>query len=203
MEKVSEPCERHPSLSPGPAVGVGGRGPALGVREGVALPWASGGVALLWASGRAWPCCGRQGGRGPAVGVREGVALSGRQRARPCTLLPGALQTQLTDRGMLPSALPHAASVPRGPSVASPGQRTHSDCCHPAGLSALTGERAWQLIKTALHSFPERQSSLMKGFKFNPSQEICGGKKRRLFSSFNANFSPKMGLYSCYISSEF
>ena len=126
MEKVSEPCERHPSRSPGPAVGVGGRGLAVGV-----------------------------GGRGPAVGVREGVALSGRQRARPCTLLPGALQTQLTDRGMLPSALPHAASVPRRPSVASPGQRTHSDCCHPAGLSALTGERAWQLIKTALHSFPE------------------------------------------------
>ena len=41
----------------------------------------------------------------------------------PCTLLPGALQTQLMDRGMLPSALPHAASVPRRPGVASPGQR--------------------------------------------------------------------------------
>lgn len=24
-------------------------------------------------------------------------------------------------------------------------------------------------------------SSLMKEFKFNPSQEICGGKKKRLF----------------------
>ena len=88
MEKVSEPCERHPSRSPGPAVGVGGRGlavgvggrgpavgvggrgPAAGVREGVALPWASGGVALLWASGRAWPCRGVRG-RGPAPSSLE------------------------------------------------------------------------------------------------------------------------------------
>ena len=138
MEKVSEPCERHPSRFPRPCRGrQGGGGPGVSVREG---------VALLLASGRAWPCRG----------------------IRPCTLLPGALQTQLMDRGMLPSALPHAASVPRGPGVASPSQRTHSDCCHPAGLSTLTGERAWQLIKTTLHSFPERQSSLMKGFKFNP-----------------------------------
>lgn len=59
----------------------------------------------------------------------------GRTWALNPLLLPGTLQAPRINRGILPNKLSGVVSAPRGPGVASPGQRTHSDCWPPGLLT--------------------------------------------------------------------